>query len=213
MPLRPRATASAPASAMLAGPLSLTGIEGKERRIEGPVVVNSQPTTPLIEAYFARREELKRFFAARFGSAEQAEDLVQDLYLKVASLDPNQVVDNPGGYLYRLAMNQMLDHVRQHARSSLRDGAWRRTYTQALGGEDIADEPAIEDAITAKRRLADLISGVDALPEKTRNVFRLHKFEGLTHAQTAARLGMSQRMVEKHVRAALKILLFRIGRP
>jgi RNA polymerase sigma factor (sigma-70 family) len=174
--------------------------------------VSSQPTTPLIEAYFVRREELKRFFAARFGSAEQAEDLVQDLYLKVASLDPGQVVDNPGGYLYRLAMNLMLDHVRQQARNGLRDGAWRQAHTHALGGEDIADEPPIEDAISAKRRLADMVAGVDALPEKTRKVFRLHKFEGLTHAQTAARLGMSQRMVEKHVRAALKTLLLRIGR-
>lgn len=175
--------------------------------------MNRQPTTPLIEAYFVRREELKRFFAARFGSAEQAEDLVQDLYLKVASLDPAQTVDNPGGYLYRLAMNLMLDHVRQQSRNGLRDGAWRQAHTRVMAGEDIADEPQMEDAITAKRRLAALVTAVDALPEKTRKVFRLHKFEGLTHAQTAARLGMSQRMVEKHVRAALKTLLSKLGRP
>jgi RNA polymerase sigma factor (sigma-70 family) len=174
--------------------------------------VTGQPTTRLLEAYFARREELKRFFTARFGSAERAEDLVQDLYLKVATLDDDPPVANPGGYLYRLAMNLMLDQVRQQNRARARDSAWRRDHHQSLGGDDIADEPSIEDALTAKRKLALLMAGLDALPAQTQKVFRLHKFEGLTHAQTAARLGMSQRMVEKHIRTALKALLARISR-
>jgi RNA polymerase sigma-70 factor (ECF subfamily) len=110
-------------------------------------------------------------------------------------------------------MNLMLDQVRQRTRSSLRDAAWRQTHARAIGGDDIADEPEIEDALTAKSRLAALVAAVDTLAPQTAKVFRLHKFEGLTHAQTAARLGMSQRMVEKHVRAALKTLLARIGRP
>jgi RNA polymerase sigma factor (sigma-70 family) len=170
-------------------------------------MVEGQSANLLLDAYFARREELKRFFAARFGSAEHAEDLVQELYLKVAALNPGQPVQNPGGYLYRLAMNLMIDQVRQRTRAATRDSAWRQAQTQTLGDQDVADEPVMEDALTAKRRLEGLVQALGRLPAKTQQIFRLHKFEGLTHAQTAARLGISQRSVEKHVSAALKALL------
>jgi RNA polymerase sigma-70 factor (ECF subfamily) len=174
--------------------------------------VKQKASTPLIAAYFTRRDELKRFFAARFGSTEQAEDLVQDLYLKVAGLDGAEAnISNPGGYLYRLAMNLMLDHVRQRSRTVARDSAWRDVTHSQVGGDDVAEAPDIEAALTARKRLAILLAAVDALPPPADAVFRLHKFEGLTHAQTAARLGLSQRMVEKHVSGALKVLLAKIG--
>ncbi len=174
--------------------------------------MEGQSANLLLDAYFARREELKRFFAARFGSIEQAEDLVQELYLKVSTLDPGKPVQNPGGYLYRLAMNLMIDQVRQRQRAVARDSAWRQAHNQSVGGDDIADAPDMEDALTARRKLAVLIESLDTLPAKTQEIFRLHKFEGLTHAQTAARLGISQRSVEKHVSAALKALLARMER-
>jgi RNA polymerase sigma-70 factor (ECF subfamily) len=174
--------------------------------------LEGQPANLLLDAYFERREELKRFFAARFGSMELAEDLVQELYLKVSALDPSHVVKNPGGYLYRLSMNLMLDQVRQRKRSAARDSAWRLAHNETRGGDDVADLPQMEDALTARRRLEVLIGGLDTLPTQTQQVFRLHKFEGLTHAQTAARLGISQRSVEKHISAALKALLARMER-
>ena len=170
-----------------------------------------QDQSSLLDAYFDRREDLRRFFAARFGSPEQAEDLVQDLYLKVKAMDPAQPIDNPGGYLYRLAMNMMLDQTRAQSRSSVRDAAWRQVHHQTRGDEDVADEPDMEGALTARRRLAVLLAALDDLPLQTQRVFRLHKFEGLTHAETAARLGMSRRMVEKHISNALKKLLSRMG--
>lgn len=173
--------------------------------------MEGQAGSPLLDAYFQRRDELKRFFAARFGSLERAEDLVQDLYLKVAGLGAAAEVDNPGGYLYRLAMNLMLDHTRQQSRATARDTAWRSANNAEVGGEDVADQPSIEDALTSQRRYAQMMAALDQLPLQTQRVFRLHKFEGLTHAQTAQRLGISQRMVEKHVSAALKALLARMS--
>lgn len=165
--------------------------------------------TPLLKAYFDRREELKRFFAARFGSTEQAEDMVQELYLKLVALPDDADVANPPAYLYRLAMNLMLDQVRSQTRAAARDGAWRQAHRQSPAGEDVADEPTAEDVLASRIRLQRLAEAVDALPDKTRRVFHLHKFEGLTHAETAKRLGMSPRMVEKHVRAALRALMAR----
>ena len=193
-------------------PISVTIRTSRGGETKRDVIVEGQSANLLLDAYFARREELKRFFAARFGSIEQAEDLIQELYLKVSALDPDQPVQNPGGYLYRLAMNLMIDHVRQRQRAVTRDSAWRQAHNLNVGGDDIEDAPDMEDALTARRRLAVLIDSLNTLPPKTQQIFRLHKFEGLTHAQTATRLGISQRSVEKHVSAALKALLARMER-
>jgi len=43
-----------------------------------------------------------------------------------------------------------------------------------------------------------------------RQAFRLHKLEGLSHAETARRMNISVSAVEKHISAALKLLLRKI---
>lgn len=49
------------------------------------------------------------------------------------------------------------------------------------------------------------------LPPRTQEVFRVHKLEGLSHAETAARLGVSKSAVEKHMIAVLKHLSIRLA--
>jgi RNA polymerase sigma-70 factor (ECF subfamily) len=53
------------------------------------------------------------------------------------------------------------------------------------------------------------VKGLDRLPAQTRQVFVMHKFEGLTHTEVAHRLGISRSAVEKHVSTALRRLLER----
>ena len=160
--------------------------------------------TDLIQLYLQKRPSLVRFFAARLGSSTAAEDLVQELYLKLSSLDPAEAVDNPSAFLYRAAHNLMLDRLRQEKRGVLRDGAWQ--VTQELH----AGEPAIDDALAARRRLAKLAAVVEEMPAKMREAFRLQKLEGLTQAETAKTMNISVSAVEKHISAALKLLLRKI---
>jgi len=61
--------------------------------------------------------------------------------------------------------------------------------------------------MAARQRLAQLTARLTTLPTKTQEAFRLHKFEGLSHAETAARMGVSRSAVEKYISAALKHLL------
>lgn len=160
--------------------------------------------------YLERRADLVRFFTIRLKSAEAAEDLVQEIYLRIAAADPRTPVENPVGYLYRLGSNLMLDRLRGERRSAARDAAWRETQRTALGADEIADEPSAEDAVAARQRLATIVAALNDLPEQTRRVFRLHKFDGLSHTEVAARLGISRSGVEKHMIAALKHLARRL---
>lgn len=179
--------------------------------INGPYTFVSAPLSDLVNsalltAYLAKKNDLRRFFIARTGSVDQADDLVQELYVKVAAIGNETLIENAPAYLYRLAANLMLDRMRQQRRSSLRDGEWLSQNRLGLG-DDVDDQPDPVSGLAARQSLAQIVAALGELTPQTRRVFQMHKFEGLSHAQVAARLGISRSAVEKHVSTALKHLL------
>lgn len=167
---------------------------------------------PLVQAYLERRASLVRFFAARIGSPAAAEDLVQELYLKVAGRPAGEVADNPAALLYRMGLNLMVDRTRGEARSAARDAQWRGATRTAVAGEDIAEEPAADEAAASRQRLRQLVEAVAELAPQMQRAFTLHKLEGMSHAETARAMGISVKSVEKHISAALKNLTARLAR-
>ena len=165
----------------------------------------------LLAVYLARREDLKRYFALRLGSTDAAEDLVQEIYFKVAGGDAGHIA-NPGAFLYRLGVNLMLDRLKQQRRAQNRDHGWAQAHSIKLGGESVADTPPIDDALASRQRLARMLSALEEPPPACRQAFRLHKLDGLSHAETAAAMGVSKSTIEKHISAALKHLLARLDR-
>lgn len=161
--------------------------------------------------YLEKRANLVRFFAARLGSVALAEDLAQDLYLKVAALDPGGPIQSPSAMLFRMGSNLMLDRLRQERRAVARDDAWTRVERTRIGGEDVVDEPAADEALASRQRLAQLARALEDLPPRMRRAFHLHKLDGLSHAETARAMGVSVSAVEKHISGALKALAARLG--
>lgn len=166
---------------------------------------------PLLAAYLERRASLVRFLAARAGSLAAAEDIAQDLYLKIVARDRAAEVGAPAAMLYRMALNLMLDRARGEVRAVVRDTAWRQVARSEIGGVDVADEPAADDAVASAQRLRQLVAAVQDLPPQAGRAFRLHKLEGLSHAETARAMGLSVKAVEKHVSAALKALTAKLA--
>lgn len=162
------------------------------------------PSSPLMAVYLRKRAELVRFFTARTSSPTEAEDIVQEIYLKISrgGADP----DNNAAYLYRLGANVMLDRARARRRSQVRDDAYYRAFRVETRAGDAADAPDPDASIDAKRALKRVLAAVDSLPPQCRRVFLMHKIEGLTYPEVAQRLGISKSAVEKHMIAALKRL-------
>jgi RNA polymerase sigma-70 factor (ECF subfamily) len=179
--------------------------EGRKQRL------GKAGRSALIEAYLDRRADLVRFFTLRLRSDAAAEDLVQEIYVRLARVADDAPIENAAAYLYRLGSNLMLEQIRGQRRSTARDTAWGETQTMSLGQEQVADEAAADDAVAARQRLAAVVRAVGELPPRTQDVFRLHKLEGLSHAETAARLGISKSAVEKHMIAVLKHLALRLA--
>lgn len=174
------------------------------RRDHGGDRCLSPPLPTLIDAYLQMRADLSRFVAARLGGQGDVEDVLQELYLKASRTPEGSDIRDPRAYLYRLASNLMMDRWRSTRRAAARDGAWRLAFHGADVGVDEA--PSAEAAVDARQRLQALVRALDALPEKTRGVFRLHKFDGLSYAEVAEREGMSRSSVEKHMMQALRVL-------
>ena len=168
------------------------------------------PAPALLSTYFEQREAMRRFFLARLGPAADVEDLLQDLYLKVVGVDGTSEVREPRAYLYRLASNLMMDRWRSSRRSAARDAAWRDVAHVSGPTEDLDDAPSAETVVAGRERLAQLMTALDGLPDRTRTIFRLHKFDGLSYAEVGRSLDVSKSTVEKHMMDALKILAAKV---
>ncbi|WP_232475935.1 RNA polymerase sigma factor [Flavisphingomonas formosensis] len=167
-----------------------------------------EDSTQGLEAlYRAHRADLLRFLAARTGDASEAEDILQELWIKLRQL-PAGPVANGRAYLYRMAQNLVVDRLRERQRRMRRERVWSddRTGHPAEGMEPADGSQNAEDLLLEREEAALLASAVTTLPDGARRAFELHKLEGLSHAEVAARLGISKSGVEKHMAVAMKYL-------
>lgn len=132
------------------------------------------------------------------GSPSTAEDLVQDVFVGLLRGSAFADVDNKQAYLARCATNMALDHLR-------RERMRARLMAQATGSEcDVAcPAPLQDDVLQGRQELAVLCRAIDELPPKCRVVFLLSREHGLTMKEIAARLGLSEKTVEKHIARAM----------
>jgi RNA polymerase sigma factor (sigma-70 family) len=163
------------------------------------------PTSPLLAHYLRKRADLVRFFSLRTSSPTEGEDIVQEIYLKLAHA--KEEPENAAAYLYRLGTNVMLDRARARRRATTRDDAYYQVARVATYADDATDAPDPDAAIDARRRYTKVMAAVEALPPQCRRVFLMHKIDGLSYAEVAEKLDISRSAVEKHMIAALKRLV------
>lgn len=168
----------------------------------------------LAHAWIEARPALVRFLTARTGSSATAEDLAQDVWLRLQALTEEAAagVRHPQAFLYRMAANLALDGAKARRRAGARDLEWRRAHGADDGGES-QNAPSAEDAVWARLKLERVMTAIAAMPPKAAEAFRLHKMDGLSQAEVADRMGVSRSAVEKYISASLKTLLLRVGWP
>ena len=173
-------------------------MQGDGPKMDTPV---STPPGGLLAAYDAHRAALRRFLVARCGDAAEAEDLMQELWL-AAHAGAGGPVGHPRAYLFRIANNLVLARRRAAWRGAARDRAWiALRYGEVTEPED--DAPTADTAMIEREEAAALASAIANLPPAAGRAFRLHKFDGLSHEEVAAELGISRSGVEKHIALAM----------
>lgn len=151
----------------------------------------------LLRLLLTHYEELTGYLTRRLGSAGEARDVVHDTYLRLQRVESVPDVRNPRAYLYRVADNIALDRLRA-------EGRRRGRFVAAELGEDRPSAaPSAEEVLTQRQRVRLLSDAIDELSPRQREVFLMHKFDGLSHTEISRRLGITRSMVEKHVMRAL----------
>lgn len=175
---------------------------------------NTVPQSPrdiLFKAYVERRDLLVRYFTRVANDSALAEDIVQDLYLRIDTIpeDDCRTIDDATAFLFRMAHNIHRNHIRTLDNGRRRDTAWHSVHRDGRE-EAVDDAPSPEEAVTGRQQMAEFARAIADLPERTQAIFRLHKVEGMSQAQVASQLGISLSSVEKHLGAALKHLTARL---
>ncbi|MEO6092226.1 MAG: sigma-70 family RNA polymerase sigma factor [Novosphingobium sp.] len=151
--------------------------------------------------------ELLRFLVARTGDPGEAEDILQEIWIRLHRA-PAAPIANGRAYLYRSAQNLVVDRIREKHRRMRREHAWlsERDGNAPSGTEPADPSKTADDALLEREETALLMSALATLPDGARRAFELHKIEGRSHAEVATQLGISKSGVEKHMAIAMKYL-------
>lgn len=152
--------------------------------------------------FLANRDRLLRFLAAH-GAGDAAEDLLQELWLKISASDTGPV-SQPLSYLYRAANNLMLDRYRATRQAVQRDVAWTEAATTVPGQ---SDQPAGERPLIAREHLRLAQDTLDALGARTATIFRRHRIDGVAQRDIAREMGVSLSTVEADLRKAYRAMI------
>ena len=154
----------------------------------------------LIATFTKVRPRLEAVAQARTGNRATAEDIMQDVWIRLENARPEQVIDNPVGYITRVANNLVSDHMRKERR---RAGIDSEVADLLCDGDDAVTP---ERALIGRERLEAVRAALDDLPEKTRRIFLMNRIEGIPHRRIAEMLGVSDEAVYYHIRRALERL-------
>ena len=155
---------------------------------------------------------LRAYFLRRIRDRAQAEDLAQEVLLRMIRASDPELIVNPESYVFRAAANLLMDHRRR----ALRNGTLRaRSLDETPEGEfigSLVEDRSPERVLLGEANLLEVERALDELSELTRHVFILFRLENMMQKDIAALLGIGQSTVEKHVMRAMIHLAKRVGR-
>lgn len=151
----------------------------------------------LVDLFIDLRPRIERVLMGRVGCPQAAADLAQEMYfrvLRVADKLPNE--DEARRYLLRMATNAATDHFRVTGR--------REQLLSGLSAlfEGVESDP--EDSVIADEQMLVIDAALRELPSKCRDILFLSRVEGLTHPEIAARLRISESLIQKYIVRALR---------
>lgn len=155
----------------------------------------SQRTLEDINARY--RDVVRRYFFKRVNNHAEAEDLTQDLLVRLAQRLAQNPIENPEAFLFTTAANLLKDRGRRQRTASrflTEMSASRSENFEALSPERV---------LVSKQSLRAILEAQNELDQRVRDVFILHRLEGMKYADIAKLYGLSVSSIEKDIIKAL----------
>ncbi|MFO1249265.1 MAG: RNA polymerase sigma factor [Alphaproteobacteria bacterium] len=153
------------------------------------------PHEPALRAWLRRR---------RLGGLD-IDDIIQETYTRLVAAETVAHVHDAKSYTFQIAGSVVIDHLRRMKVVSI-------ASVPDLDMLDVAgDEPSPERQVIDRDELHRLAQMIAALPGKVRDVFTLRRVYGLSQRDVAAKLGLAESTVEKHMARGFLIMLEQFG--
>jgi RNA polymerase sigma factor (sigma-70 family) len=156
----------------------------------------SEPGGNLYDVFRQCDTLLVRYIAARVGCRATAEDLRQEVYLRLRRVT-RASIENPRGLLFRIATNLVWNHKAQVRRRAELTEEVRHLLAPEL------DEVSPERRVLADEQLDRAWAALHKLSARTRQVLILSRFNGMKRTDIARELGISCQAVDKHLARAV----------
>ena len=168
------------------------------------------------EALRARLDErfrgpLMSFFLRRVGDGAEAEDLTQDVFIRLLGAAERQPIEDVEALVFVTAGNLLKDRGRKATR---RGEASRGVIDPALVSEvarEFVEDRDPERVLLARESYAEVLAALDELGQRTRDIYVLFRLENMKQKEIAALFGIARSTVEKEVMKATLHLALRCG--
>jgi RNA polymerase sigma-70 factor (ECF subfamily) len=162
------------------------------------------------QIYSRHKGGVLRYLLRQTGKREWAEELFQDVWLKVVNARSGyEARARFSAWLYSIAHNRLMDHFREHARASL------VSYEDETGLAEAQPAAAYEQPermLQRKQEARDLLRLLDALPAAQREAFVLQQEGELSVEEIAAATGVNRETAKSRLRYALAKLRMELGK-
>ena len=149
----------------------------------------------LTNYYITHRDELLSYVSSRLGKSVEAEDLVQNVFLRLLTSDRMITDVTLPALVYTIARNLIADFYRR--RTHFED------YEHYLKNTDSIEETA-ESILSIRDITEQLERGLARVPENCREIYRLHIYGGMKVAEISQCLGEGYKSVEHRLGTARK---------
>ena len=134
-------------------------------------------------------------------SRDDIDDVIQETYCRLSSLDDVEAIDRPDAYFFSIARNLLTAQMRRQRIVHIEAVA----DIEALSPYDEAPSPERQASARIEMERIRLI--VDGLPERCRQIFEMRKVEGLPQKEIALRLGVPESTVENDAAKGVRLVL------
>jgi len=150
------------------------------------------------EDVYTHDSSLKAYLRASFPAVRDVDDVVQESYLRVWKARLSRPIHSTKSFLFQVARHLAIDRVRRQRVAPVEE---KTALSELLVTEEA---PGAADACCASDEFALLAEAIHALPKRCRAVMVLRQIEGIPQKEVAARLGLSELTVQKHVVLGLR---------
>ena len=133
---------------------------------------------------------IRQALKSRTSRVDDVDDLAQEVYLRLLRVPEPELVKNPQGYLYRVALN-VAEEWRQRAAQSREHSS--DPLTELEGGEDPARD------VWNNQRDSFVQQSLAGLPQASQTALILHVRDGLTYDEIATHMRVTRRAVKRYM--------------